>query len=194
MSKEKVGGGIFFSGPKPEKIFDFGLANEKKAHFPKVRGAYIKIFAFINMTPYQIHGLIQLLVFLILFPTGATIALLRDKIGPSWRRIHVTIQLTGVALYLTAVSIAFYANQQRNVSTQDKPFINQLHIWVGRTVGTLILLQVIWAFFGRSWVIWDTWYAIHMTLSALIILGGLTNIIIAVTMMKNKKKADEESK
>ena len=146
------------------------------------------------MSPFQIHGLIQLLVFLILFPTGVTIALLRDKIGPSWRRIHVTIQLTGVALYLVAVSIAFYANQQRNVSTQDKPFINQLHIWLGRTVGTLILLQVIWAFFGRSWVMWDTWYVIHMTLSALIILSGLTNIIIAVTMMKNKKKADEESK
>ena len=167
---------------------------KKKAHFPKVPGPYIKIFAFINMTPYQIHGLIQLLVFLILFPTGATIALLRDKIGPSWRRIHVTIQLTGVALYLTAVSIAFYANQKRNVLTQDKPFINQLHIWVGRTVGTLILLQVIWAFFGRSWVMWDTWYAIHMTLSALIILGGLTNITIAFIMMKNKKKAEAVAK
>lgn len=140
------------------------------------------------MSPFQIHGLIQSLVFLILFPIGAMVALLRDKIGPSWRRIHVSIQLTGVALYLTAVSIAFYANQKRKATMQEKPLINQLHIWIGRTVGTLILLQVIWAFFGRSWVMWDTWYVVHMTLSALIILGGITNIIIAVTMTKNKTK------
>jgi len=137
------------------------------------------------MSPFQIHGIIQLLVFLILFPIGATIAFLRDKIGPSWRRIHVSIQLTAVTLYLIAVSIAFYANHQRKV---DKPrsFINQLHRWLGRTVGTLILLQVIWAFFGRQWVMWDTWYTIHMTLSASIILGGITNIIIAFIMMKTK--------
>jgi hypothetical protein len=135
------------------------------------------------MTPFQIHGVIQLLVFLILFPTGAIVALLRDKIGPSWRRIHVGIQLTAVVLYLIAVSIAFYANQQRKVD-KPRPFINHLHRWVGRTVGTLILLQVIWAFFGRQWVMWDTWYTIHMTLSASIILGGLTNIMIAFIMMK----------
>ena len=135
------------------------------------------------MSPFQIHGIIQLLVFLILFPIGATVALLRDKIGPSWRRIHVSIQLTAVMLYLIAVSIALYANHQRKV---DKPrsFINQLHRWLGRTVGTLILLQVIWAFFGRQWVMWDTWYTIHMTLSASIILGGITNIMIAFIMMK----------
>lgn len=165
---------------------------KKKAHFPKVRGPYIKIFAFINMTPYQIHGLIQLLVFLILFPTGATIALLRDKIGPSWRRIHVTIQLTAVLLFITAISIAYYLGFNR-IPEKDT-LIQKIHRTLGRIIAGIIVLQVIWAFFGRSWVMWDTWYAIHMTLSALIILGGLTNITIAVIMTKNKKKAEVVSK
>ena len=161
---------------------------KKKGPFVLFTRPYIKIFTFNNMNPFQIHGIIQLVVFLILFPIGAIVALLRYKIGPGWRRIHVSIQLTGVALYLTAVSIAFIANQKRKITMQERPFIKQLHIWLGRTVGSLILLQVIWAFFGRGWVMWDTWYVVHMILSSLIILGGITNIIIAAIMMKNKTK------
>ena len=46
MSKEKVGGGIFFSGPKPEKIFDFGLTNEKKGPFSQSSGSLHKNLCF----------------------------------------------------------------------------------------------------------------------------------------------------
>lgn len=136
------------------------------------------------MSPYQIHGIIQLLVFLILFPSGAIVALLRDKIGPSWRRIHVTIQLTATFLFIVAISLALYLGYNRVPEKDTK--LQKTHRTLGRIIAGCILLQIIWAFFGRGWVMWDTWYTIHMILSALIILGGFTNIMIAYMMMKTK--------
>jgi cytochrome b561 len=135
------------------------------------------------MNLYQIHGIFQVIAFLILFPLGAAIAYFRNNIGPIWRPLHIGIQLLAITFVFIAYGIVKYANSKKK-QTKEKS-INQLHKGLGYTVLILIILQLIWAFFGKLIVPWMTWYYIHITLSALIIVSGITNIIIAGIMMKS---------
>ena len=140
------------------------------------------------MNLYQIHGLFQVIAFIILFPLGAAIAYFRNSIGSIWRPLHIGIQLLAIAFVFIAYAIVKYANSKKK-SQSDKSYeeksINQIHKGLGYTVLVFIVLQLIWAFFGKLIVPWMTWYYIHMTLSALIILSGITNIIIAGIMIKS---------
>ena len=135
------------------------------------------------MNLYQIHGLFQVIAFIILFPLGAAIAYFRNRIGPLWRPLHIGIQLLAIAFVFIAYAIVKYANSKKKSS--EKKSINQIHKGLGYTVLVFIVLQLIWAFFGKWIVPWMTWYYIHMTLSALIIISGITNIIVAGIMMKS---------
>ena len=135
------------------------------------------------MNLYQIHGIFQVVAFLILFPLGAAIAYFRNSIGPIWRPLHIGIQLLAVTVVFIAYGIVKYANSKKKPH-ESKP-INKLHKGLGYTVITLIILQLLWAFFGKLIVPWMAWYYIHMTLSGLIIISGITNIIIAAIMMKS---------
>jgi hypothetical protein len=137
---------------------------------------------------YQIHGLIQMIVFLFLFPLGATIALFRKSVGPNWRKMHVTVQLTAITLFFIAISLAFYAGniQNKNKEKKEEKQINKVHKALGRIIFILIVSQLIWAYQGRKLVNWMTWYYIHMTLSALIIISGVTNVLIAWKMISKK--------
>ncbi len=136
------------------------------------------------MNLYKLHGLLQMIAFLILFPIGALIALFRDKVGSNWKVIHVTIQMIAIFTVLVAYIIIKIA-QSKHKNKKPKQVINKLHIATGYTVGVFIVLQLFWAFFGKSLVEWSTWYTIHMILSACIILGGIANILIAYIMMKS---------
>lgn len=142
------------------------------------------------MTLYQIHGLLQMIVFLFLFPLGATIALFRNKIGPNWRKMHVTIQLTAITLFLIAISLAYYSgnikNKGDNKANKEEKQINKTHKMLGRFIFVLVMSQLLWAFYGRNLVNWMTWYYIHMALSSLIILSGITNVLIALKMVNKK--------
>ena len=138
------------------------------------------------MNLYQLHGLLQMVAFLILFPIGALIALFRDKVGSNWKIFHVSVQLLAITTVVAAYIVIKYAkSKQKNNKQKPKQLINKIHIATGYTVGAFIILQLFWAFFGKSIVYWSTWYTIHMILSACIILGGISNIIIAYIMMKS---------
>jgi len=136
------------------------------------------------MNLYQVHGLMQAIVFLILYPLGALTALFRNYIGPKWRPIHIGIQLTATFLFIIAISLALYLGFNRIPSKDKDTTIQKLHRALGRTIAGIIALQIFWAYYGRNYVDWMTWYYIHMTLSSLIILGGFTNIYIARKMLK----------
>jgi cytochrome b561 len=143
------------------------------------------------MSPYQIHGLLQSIVFLVLFPLGASIALFRRIIGSRWRVMHVSIQLTAITLFMIAISIAYYMGNIKNKNTKkhDRQ-INKLHRYMGRFIFVVIVLQLFWAYQGRKIVSWKVWYYIHMLLSSIIIFSGITNIFIARKMM-SKSYTDE---
>lgn len=133
------------------------------------------------MSPYQIHGMLQGIVFLILYPLGALIALLRNQIRPSWRPYHVGIQLTASILFFIAISIVAYASYGK---PKKESTIRNLHRWNGRLIALLIITQLFWAYQGRNYVEWMTWYYVHMSLSASIILLGWTNIYLARMILK----------
>lgn len=138
------------------------------------------------MNLYKLHGILQMIAFLILFPIGALIALFRDKVGSNWKLIHVSIQMIAIMTVLAAyIIIKIAQSKQKSKKYTDKDLINKIHIALGYAVGTFIILQLFWAFFGKSLVEWSTWYTIHMILSACIILGGIINIIIAYVMMNS---------
>lgn len=130
---------------------------------------------------YQIHGLIQSLVFLILYPLGALIALLRNYIGPSWKIYHVSIQLTASLLFFIAISIIAYTTYGK---PKKESTYRTIHRWNGRLIATLIVFQLFWAYQGRNYVEWMTWYWVHMSLSASIILLGWSNIYLAKIILK----------
>jgi len=139
------------------------------------------------MNLYQIHGMMQAIVFMLLYPLGALTALLRNYIGPKWRPIHVGIQLTATFLFIIAISLAIYSGFNRNPSKDKDTNIQKIHRALGRILAGIIAFQIFWAYYGRKYVDWMTWYYIHMTLSSLIIIGGFTNIYIARKMIKRKK-------
>jgi len=139
------------------------------------------------MNLYELHGLLQFTIFIFIFPIGAMIAIFRESIGPSWRKFHVGFQLTGVALFLVAISLAIYMGSKypKDKNEQKKSNIKKIHHIVGRVLAMVILFQVLWAFYGRKYVDWMTWYYVHMALAATIILGGWTNIALAIRMKKS---------
>ena len=107
------------------------------------------------MNLYKLHGLLQMLAFLILFPIGALIALFRDKVGSNWKIFHVTIQMIAILTVVTAyIIIKIAQSKHKNKKQKPKQLINKIHIATGYTVGTFIILQLFWAFFGKSLVDW----------------------------------------
>lgn len=130
-------------------------------------------------TPFAIHGILQLVIFLGLYPMGALVAIFRESIGPSWRRLHISLQMTASLLFLLSAGIVGYGLQRSNVSVQDMKPIMKTHIYLGRTLVVLVLAQLLWAFYGRRLVDWTRWYSVHMMFSAMILLGGWINIGLA---------------
>lgn len=64
------------------------------------------------MNLYKVHGLLQFIAFFILFPVRAIVAGLRERIGASWRTIHVSTQLLATLLVFAAVSIVHMGNKK----------------------------------------------------------------------------------
>lgn len=140
------------------------------------------------MNFYELHGLLQMLAFFILFPIGAAIAFFRDRVGPSWKQYHVAFQLTATFVVFLAVSSVLYAKSQdkekqthTNTQTQENK-IRRAHKILGPIVVSVIVIQLFWAYQGRKLVEWNTWYITHMAFSAFIILGGITNVILGMLM------------
>ena len=134
------------------------------------------------MTVFQVHGLLQVLAFAVLFPVGALVALFRQNIGDRWRKIHVTIQLIAVACVFVAVTIVHLgASSHPKTDTS----LVKYHRIIGPTVVFLICLQLLWAVYGKHAVDdWNTWLRIHMINSVCIISLGLVNMYIGWKMQK----------
>jgi multisubunit Na+/H+ antiporter MnhE subunit len=136
------------------------------------------------MNLYHVHGAMQFLAFGILFPIGAIIAMLRYKIGPNWLKWHLIMQLLGVA----CVTVAIIAVQVAHHNTEQKEKVDNPHKKKHRVLGSivvsLVLVQVIWAFFGKRLVPWNIWLLIHFFLAVGIIGGGWTNIYLAWRMRR----------
>ena len=135
------------------------------------------------MNMYQLHGLLQVIAFGVLFPLGALIALFRDSVGDSWRKYHVIIQLAATIMVFAAVTVVHMGDPK------DRPKMDasalKYHKIIGPTVVLLIVAQLLWAFKGRDLVEYVTWLNIHMVLSASIITLGLTNIYLGWKMTKH---------
>jgi peptidoglycan biosynthesis protein MviN/MurJ (putative lipid II flippase) len=137
-----------------------------------------------RMNLYQIHGLLQFIAFCILYPLGAGIALFRDKIGIHWKTYHVLIQIIATMIVFIAIATIIYASKtQKKEKEEKKSFLVKLHTTLGPIVILVIVIQLFWAFFGKHFVSWDTWYTTHMMLSGCIILGGITNVLLGMNMV-----------
>lgn len=128
------------------------------------------------MDLFHIHGLLQILIFTILYPIGALTALARNRIGLSWRKYHVAIQLVATILLFISVTIMHIALRRKKEPPTDSL---KHHILIGRIVVATVLIQLAWAFLGRRFVSWNMWYSIHVLLSTIILLFGWYNIYVA---------------
>lgn len=131
-----------------------------------------------------IHGAMQAIAFLVLFPIGGLIALLRRNIGPGWVKYHVFFQLLATFTVFAAGGVQLYKWYLRSLERKDeatkttRKLSKKLltHIILGSVVSVLLLIQIIWAYFGRRFVEWTIWYNIHIALASLILSGGIANL------------------
>ena len=147
---------------------------------------------------YMLHGILQTLAFLILFPIGIIIALCKNYIGPRWFILHILFQSFGIICVFTAVILAVYAeslkskinhtNRQEDIHVQtpnNKSELPQLHVIFGIVVIILIIKQIIWAVFVRKIINHDLWAKIHLILALLILGFGWTNIYLGYKHYKS---------
>lgn len=139
----------------------------------------------------HLHGNLQRLAFLVLFPIGGAIAMFRHKIGPGWLRYHVFFQVTATLVVFFAAGIQVYKwSQKKKIEYTEGgeegaepvkraiPPMLMAHIVLGSMVGILLIIQLLWAFFARRYIAWHVWYYIHVTLAVFILAGGLGNLFI----------------
>lgn len=127
-----------------------------------------------------VHGSMQAIAFLLLFPIGGLVAVMRRHIGPGWYKYHVIFQLLATFTVFAAVGVQLYKWHLRrgtNVATKKTPSTKMItHVLLGSAVSILLIIQLLWAFFGRRWVEWMTWYNVHVALAAVILAGGISNL------------------
>lgn len=146
----------------------------------------------VRMNLSSLHGNLQRLAFLILFPIGGAIALLRHKIGPGWLKYHVVFQITATLIVFIAAAIQIVKwkrnkkieVKEEHVQKRTLSPILLTHIVVGSMVGLLLIIQIVWAYFARRFVPWDIWYRIHVALAVLIVGGGISNLVIGSSISK----------
>lgn len=133
---------------------------------------------------YQVHGILQALAYLIFFPLGILMAVLRDYVGPSWFELHIIFHTLGLACTLIAVAIIEIGEKKKSEESKNKQVskYQKYHTSLGPVIITIVLLQFLWAIIGRKVVRRDIWFIGHITLSALILIGGWTNIFFAWKM------------
>lgn len=128
----------------------------------------------LTMNVYKFHGMLQALAFLILYPLGALIAIFRQRIGPSWFYAHIGIQLVATICVFTAVGFVIFTKHKH----EQQKKIPQIHRILGKTLVGIILLQYVWAIFGKRFVSWSVWLVIHMILAGLLLTLGWLQIYL----------------
>ncbi len=132
-----------------------------------------------------LHGNLQRIAFLVLFPIGGAIALMRHKIGDGWLKYHVFFQLTATLVVFTAIGVQLVKwKRKRKENTPKQPMspILMTHIVIGSIVSFLLVSQILWAYIGRKIAPWDVWYYTHMTMAVLIVGGGIANLVVGTVL------------
>lgn len=140
------------------------------------------------MNLYTVHGLLQVIAFAFLLPVGSLVALMRHRIGPSWLTWHVGFQFAGVMVVLSAVTIAHFGEKTKHDDKKEEKEekqggdVRRAHRVLGSLVVGLIFIQLLWAYLGRRYVPWNVWLFVHAAVATLILMGGWTNIFLAIKM------------
>lgn len=138
------------------------------------------------MKLYTIHGVLQVIAFLILYPLGFAMVLLQRY------RMHAIIQVTASLIVLAAVVLAVLASslggKQEAPTPADREAANtrSAHRMLGGMVAFLIVLQLVWALGMHGRVSWSAWYPVHVTLALGVVLGGWLNLYLAYRFLRDK--------
>jgi len=133
---------------------------------------------------FAIHGILQVLTFVILFPIGIFIALFREKIGKNWFILHITIQSLAslsVFLALIVINIALKNKEKEDTESNKKP---SLHVRIGTVIIYLVIFQLLWATIMRNIISRSIWYIIHILTAITIIILGWINIYYGMNHYK----------
>jgi phosphate starvation-inducible membrane PsiE len=139
-----------------------------------------------NNFGYTLHGILQIIAFAILFPLGIAFAIFRNKIGSNWFIYHVTTQTIGLLVVITALLVIYFV-KKKSKKNFEKNFENKnkkIHEILGPIVVLLLFFQFIWALIIKKFINRFIWYYIHISLSFLIITGGLINIYFGINIYK----------
>jgi len=139
---------------------------------------------------FAIHGILQVLTFVILFPIGIFIALFREKIGKNWFILHVTIQSLAslnVFLALIVINIALKNKEKKEKKEKEDTESNKkpsLHVRIGTVIIYLVIFQLLWATIMRHIISRPIWYIIHILTAITIIILGWINIYYGMNHYK----------
>lgn len=135
---------------------------------------------------YTLHGLLQEIAFLVLFPIGIIIALCKLYIGSKWFILHILFQTVGIVCVISAVLIMAYAKYLEKPTNKSSRKSIPLHVYIGIAIVILILFQVVWAVLMRDKIDRNIWTRIHIILASIILILGWTNLYLGYKLYKNR--------
>lgn len=142
------------------------------------------------MSLYKVHGILQAIAFLFLFPLGVVVAIFRQYLGSWWLKAHLILQFLATLCVVIAIIAIVLAHQKHESKDKDeKSHDNEstekrAHKIIGPILVTILLLQWIWAILVRGKVDWDVWYKVHLLLAGLIVTLGFVQVYLGVRMSK----------
>lgn len=127
-----------------------------------------------------LHGILQIIVFTILFPSVIATALLRKRIGDKWKQYHVSLAILTIIMFTIAVTLGISKANMRHIT---------LHKIIGLSLIFLIAFQIVWAYLGKKVVSKHKWFKIHKYGAFIIVAAGVINIILAQSNFGASTKA-----
>ena len=135
---------------------------------------------------YEIHGILQFIAFVILFPLGILVAVFRNWIGSMWFVIHVGLHSAAILTLIAALLCVGLASYNKNKNkekdkkeTRDTP----LHVILGYIVVGLVFFQIVWAVGLREVVPFPTWLLVHGILAISILVTGWINLYLGYMLL-----------
>jgi len=98
------------------------------------------------------HGIMMALAWGIIAPLAIGASLLRNKLGPSWLSMHLTLNLLVVFLTMTGFLVAVWATEKENEATNTASlhFTQDKHHTIGLAIFMLVLVQTFAGYFRPS--------------------------------------------
>ena len=139
---------------------------------------------------YELHGILQFIAFVVLFPLGILVAVFRNTIGSTWFVIHVTLHSAAILTLIAALVCIGIATYNKNrLESQDTKIQIPLHVILGYIVVGLVFSQIVWAVGLRHVVPRPTWLFVHGILAISILATGWINLYLGYIHYKDISKA-----